>query len=122
LQPKFEKYELHAINEKVQHAIMDPNFVLLGLGLGDLPLYQCVPNMFPKFSKTFPKASHVFWASGNCSSFHLQAGQKGITPCFKIKPSIWGTSMVSFFWVMSQSNWFIAKKNKTKERTSEVPI
>jgi hypothetical protein len=39
----------------------------------------------------------------------------GGTLYFKIEPSIWGASMVSFFFgVMGQSNWLIANKEKKK--------
>jgi len=63
--------------------------------------------MFPKFPKTFSKASNVLW-----QVFLLSPpGQpKGKNLLF------WGTSMVSFFWVMGQSNWFIAKI--TRQRTN----
>jgi hypothetical protein len=49
------------------------------------------------------------------SSFQLYAWttKGGGTLYFKIEPSIWGASMVSFFFgVMGQSNWLIVNKQK----------
>jgi hypothetical protein len=46
----------------------------------------------------------------------IWVGQRGGTQYFKIveEPSILGASIVSFFCVMGQSNWFIVKKKTTK--------
>jgi len=90
-----------------------------GGGAEFLPLYQCVPTMFPKFPKTFPKASHVLW------------------PVFLLSPTgrpKWKNSMLQnktfhlgnlhgfLFFCDEPIKLVHCKKKQTKEQTWEVPI
>jgi hypothetical protein len=95
-------------------------FWVLGGGGGDFSL--CT-NVFPLCSQSSPRHSQKHhMCSGKCSSFHLQAGQKGRTPCFKIKPSILGN--LHLFLFLSNGPIKLVhckKKNKPKNKLGKYP-
>jgi len=91
-------------------------------GGGIFHFYLCT-HVFPLCSQSSPRHSQKHhMCSGKCSSFHLQAGQKGRTPCIKIKPYILGNLHGFLFLGDGPIKLLHCRKKQIKEWTWEVPI
>jgi hypothetical protein len=83
------------------------------------PLYQCVPTMFPKFPKTFPKASHVLWQVFLLSP---TGRPKGKNSMHQNKTLYFGESPWFPFFRWWANQIASLQKKQIKEWTWEVPI
>jgi len=84
------------------------------LGGGFLPLYQCVPTMFPKFPKTFPKASHVIWQMFLLSPIGRPKGKNSMLQ----NKTFYLGNFHGFLFLGDEPIKLVHYKNKQNQRTS----